>query len=468
MIEGALLFASASVKRLEATTGGNLSAPFCVRPVGVGYASAALADESDSRPEMWMPLWNTPTGLLELSALMGEGRAQVAGRPARNGVDFARAVASLGVDRGIAAFQRYGFQVRNGLAHFATPLDRLPVTRNLQVDLLTDCDAWLDNFRRAATADTAPASAARALRELESAMIALCKQSDAARVQGVLVALGGCEQAMVRSLKWTLKSFLRPVTPLSPRWLQAADDGSTEYRLAASLASVYGKYGDAFMPLRRQLEPVKSGVKNGSLWVGWEETASADVAWHEGDPIDALNSVMARRLVLAQKAGAHAWPDAGRRSPSFADIAAFIEGRINLRHFADLLWGLALLDWPQIPHAMTLQPEGEHWGFPSSTYGLLKLCFAGAPLRGVEIPLVPMIHQRARAGQGAVATELAARRLRASGLTPAVEQVYQQGAAVARAAGALLFPIAHFQISALAEAVLRSQKPATQYMEVNR
>ena len=268
MIEGAVVFAGAALKRLESAEGGTPSAPFCVKPAGVGYATAAQADESSARPEMWMPLWNAPSGLSELRALMSEGRAQVAGRPARDGVDFARAIASLGVDRGIAAFQRYGFQVRNGLAYFATPLDRLSVTQNVKVDLLNDCDAWLDSFRRAATASSAPASAVRALRRLELAILALCKQGDAERVQDVLVALGGCEQAMARSLSWTVKSYLRPVSRLSSRWLRAADDCSAEYRLAASLASVYGKYGDAFIPLRAQLEPIKCGVKK---WValGW-------------------------------------------------------------------------------------------------------------------------------------------------------------------------------------------------------
>jgi hypothetical protein len=52
---------------------------------------------------------------------------------------------------------------------------------------------------------------------------------------------------------------------------------------------------------------------------------------------------------------------------------------------------------------------------------------------------------------------LAVRRLRASGLAPAVEQVHQQGKAVARAAAALLFPISRFEINALAEMVLRPQ-----------
>ena len=329
------------------------------------------------------------------------------------------------------------------------------MTRNLQVDLLKDCDSWLNSFRRAATAGSAPASAARTLRQLESAILSLCKQSDARCVQDVLVALGGAERVMACSLKWTLKSYLKPIPPLSPSWLSATDDGSAEYRLAASLASVCGKYGDGFIPLRRQLEPVKSGVKNGSLWVGWEENATIDVTWHEGDVVEALNATMARRLVLAQKAGTPAWPDTGRSFANFADIAAFIEGRIDLGRFASLLWGLALLDWPQVPPAARTQSEAEKRILPNSAYGLLKLCFASAPVRTVEVPLVPAIHQRARVGQGAVATQLAARRLRASGLAPAVEQVHQQGATVARVAAALLFPIAPFQINTLAEAVLR-------------
>jgi CRISPR-associated protein Csx17 len=459
MIEGAVVFAGAALKRLESADGGTLSAPFCVKPAGVGYATATQADElsSSARPEMWMPLWNAPSGFSELRALMSEGRAQVAGRPARNGVDFARAIASLGVDRGIAAFQRYGFQVRNGLAYFATPLDRLPVTRNIEVDLLNDFDAWLDSFRRAATADSAPSSAGQALRQLESAILALCKQGDAEHVQDVLVALGGCEQAMAHSLKWTEKSSLKPISPLSPRWLQAADDCSAEYRLAGSLASVYGKYGDTFMPLRSQLEPIKCGVKNGSLWVGWEQTAVVDVAWREGDVVDALNAVMARRLVLAQKAGAHIWPDTGRCFASLSHVSAFGEGRMNFVRFADLLWGLALLDWPQIQQPAWSQSDSGPATCPGAVFTLLKLCFAGTAVHKVEVPLVPGVHQRAAIGQGAAATQLAVRRLRASGLAPAVEQVHQQGEAVARAAAALLFPISSFEINALAEMVLRPQ-----------
>lgn len=101
MLEGALLFAAASLKRLEAAQAGVLAYPFCVKQAGVGYASATGADEEASRAEMWLPLWERPTTLPELTAVLGEGRAQVGKRAARNGVDFTRAVVTLGVDRGL-------------------------------------------------------------------------------------------------------------------------------------------------------------------------------------------------------------------------------------------------------------------------------------------------------------------------------------------------------------------------------
>jgi len=49
MIEGALLFAAATMKKLESETGGNLIYPFCVRQSGVGYASASTSDEKEAR-----------------------------------------------------------------------------------------------------------------------------------------------------------------------------------------------------------------------------------------------------------------------------------------------------------------------------------------------------------------------------------------------------------------------------------
>jgi len=459
MIEGACLFAGALAKKLGAANPGAAHFPFLLpaSPVGAG----SLGQVEASGKELWLPLWSSPAGLKELSESFSAGRIESHKRMAACGMDAVQAIAQYGVDRGIEQFQRIGlFRGRIGGDNYFTSaeLGRFPVSRNRNVDLLADFDPWLSSFRPKASGERAPASANRALRELEASIMALCKQSDPKLVQDVIAQLGRCEQAMARSLKWAINGFLKPVTALSPRWLEIAYDGTAEYRLAASLASVHGRYGDSTIPMRCQFEPVKTWVSDGRLGAGWDETASVNVAWHEGNVIQAMNSVMARRLVLAIKSGVRAWPDTGRRFARLADIAAFIEGRVNFMRFAELLWGLCLLDWAKVSPSPWPIADDEG-SLPGATFGLLKLCFAGAAVRDVEVPVVAEIHQRAAAGNGATATQLAARRLRASGLPAAVERIHQQGESVRRAAAALLFPLSHTDLNALADAVLRPKTP---------
>jgi CRISPR-associated protein Csx17 len=98
----------------------------------------AQSDAGSSRGEIWMPLWPNPVKIDELRALLAEGRVTLGRRPARDGLDFARAVSRLGTDRGINAFQRYGFMVRNGLAYLATPIARVESKRAPGADLIND------------------------------------------------------------------------------------------------------------------------------------------------------------------------------------------------------------------------------------------------------------------------------------------------------------------------------------------
>jgi CRISPR-associated protein Csx17 len=215
---------------------------------------------------MWLPLWEQPTTLRELAAVFSEGRAQVGERAARNGVDFTRAVVTLGVDRGLTAFQRFGFQVRNGLAYFATPLERVVVRRNSRADLLSNIDHWLDRLRHAAGPSAkpeAPASVCRALNQLEARILDLCRRNEPSRLQAVLVALGRAEAGVARSLRWATgqdqkppRTRIAPLWGLSPRWLEEAYDGAREFRLAAVLASLHGRYGADDLWLRCHLEPV--------------------------------------------------------------------------------------------------------------------------------------------------------------------------------------------------------------------
>lgn len=456
MIEGALLFAAASVKRLENAGDGSLVYPFCVRQSGVGYASAADSDEKEARCEMWMPLWETPTTLPELRAIFSEGRAQVRGRSARSGVDFAQAAVTLGVDRGIAAFQRYGFQVRNGLSYFATPLERVIVRRNARVDLLADIEQWHDRLRQKAGTRAnpePPASVAQALNQLERRIVELCRQDTATNLQSLLASLGATERALARSIKWTTESYLKPLQKLKPKWLADADDGSIEFRLAAALAGSRAWLSKETLYFRQHLEPLDMGSTKDRSWTNWADLPTNDVAWHDGDLTAALNSILSRRLGRVEQSGTHGWPDWSPRPASLSDITAFIEGNVNEPLLADLIWGLSLIDWAHLPEQKNEEPRAE--AIPSSFYALLRLCFRRASSGDDAIPVVPAILHRAIAEDGTAASELAARRLRASGHAPLVRTMPVAGDLARRTAAAMLFPIGHRDFQLLERMILK-------------
>lgn len=509
MLEGALLFAASAVRKLGAPGLAAAAFPFCVQQVAAGYGTASSIDELTpgparavgSRGEIWIPLWSRPTSVIELQAVFGEGRAHVGSRPACTGVDFARAIVTLGVDRGLDAFERLGFQIRNGRSFFATPLGRFAARPNAIVNLLSEIDGWLIRLRSVAApkVEQVPASIRQALLRLENRILELCKEDNPARVQAVLIALGQMERALARSLAWTTGRDQKPPRPripplsgLSPRWLFAADDGTAEFRLAAALASIRGWYKDdegrpLLLTLRHHLEPVRARPGTASTTLTWQDPPSNDVVWHEGDLIQVLTAIFARRLTRAEQAVQSLLPDRALRFAPLPDIIAFLEGRTDDARLADLLWGLCLLEWQsdpgrtyaptspvsgrrfqdemespqesgQTPHPAAHQPSTAP-EIPSAFFALLRLAFPRPDEchNLSEIPAVPMIHRLAAAGRARDASRLALRRLRGSGLHPALSQIAVGDTAARRAAAALLFPLSPRDFSRLRELVLEPE-----------
>lgn len=472
MLEGAIAFAGAAVRKLEHSSPGSLSYPFCVRQAGVGYASADFSDESSSRSEMWMPLWHQPASFEAISHLLSEGRVEVGRRRARNGVDFARAIASVGVDRGIDSFQRFGFQQRNGLSYFAVPLDRYDVRQpSAASGLLGHIDHWLDRFRRAATGQHAPARAGTALRRVESAVLDVCQASGPQAVQRLLIAMGDAEQAIATSPKLREADYPVPPVPLlPPEWLRMAYDDdpptASEFRLAAALASLGNHSGlrvnnklriDPVGPFRRHVEPIdwlKLRDKNRrSQWA--EHAHDPSIVWTTQCLIQNMNRIVERRVIDAVRLSdqdLHA-PFDGKCPARLDDVFRFIEGHVNTERIGSLVRGLMLVDWPavkfkDIPWPIREQPR-THEAFPSAAYCLLKLCLLPHPIPAsqhidLEIKLTPQIVRRAVIGDLTEATRLAAQRLRASGLRPAIDAApcHDQQRAL-RTAAALAFPLWH-------------------------
>jgi CRISPR-associated protein Csx17 len=455
-LEGALLFAATTIKRLEGTAPGQLVYPFCVQPSGSGYGSSATNDEKATRSsEIWMPLWQAPVRLSELQTLLAEGRAWVGRRPAKNGVDFARAVASLGVDRGIGEFQRYSFLERNGKNYYAVPLQRLRVCRDhVTADLLAACDDWIQRILHKASSANTPGSVARAARRLEAAILAQCAtaQSDhRPTAQELLASLGDCERALATSAKWTAENYLKPIPPLSSEWIEAAATDDPEYRLAASLATLGLWVNKQFFPIRRHLEPVKIGLGE-SPWADWDDEAS-DVVPSDTSATSLLVAIMRRRLLLAQKLGADCWPEYARLTAWPSDIAAFIEGRLDDDRFIRLLWGLSLVAFNSDSSTPQLPRPGSDT--PPAFYGQLKLCFASRLPEDRKVPVTPSIFHLAAAGDGARASEQALRRLHASSIPVAHVPIGVSGQAAERTAAALLFPLWDSQLADACEPVAR-------------
>ncbi len=463
MLEGATLFAAASVKQLESTRSSRASAPFCVRHVGIGHSSSSHLDEESARAEVWLPLWGAWTHVAQLRQLMSEGRLQLGRRAARDGVDAARAISTLGVARGIDGFQRFAFHERNGRAFLATPLNRIEVKRQPQVELLQEVDGWLRTLRRSARDERTPASVKRALNQLDEAIFSLCQSESTRRFQSMFIALGQCERALVRSRTWCINEDgprnARPVPPLSPRWLKQADDGTAEFRLAASLATSYLAHGGQSASMRSYVEPVIAHEEeHGRARAYWASEVARDVVWHQGDPLDAMCLVMRRQLIHAQQVGASSWRGRSRIPATLKDVAAFVDGGIDERRMARLFEALILLNPRHENLQQPWEPRDAHEVHPGALYALLKLCFAGRKIgypRRVEIPLQPEIYRHASSADGLRATRLAVRRLRGSGLRPALDCIAVKGASVRRAAAVLLFPIDRSAVRSLRRLIER-------------
>jgi len=497
MLEGALLLGGTASKRLNTTDAGRAAFPFTVRTVAAGFDSSASKDESESRGELWLPVWTDPATIAELRQLFGEGRADVSGRPVRDGIDFARAVATLGVDRGIVEFSRLAFLKRSGKAYLATSLGRFVVREQREADLLHQIDQWLDRFRSACSAD-APPRFGRALRAIDSAIFDFCRYGGKPLFQKILIALGRAERelALTPGRIGQSKRPSRPLAGLSADWIEAADDGSAEFAVARSLAFIQDQESKVGL-LRANLEPVTIWYDSNERKQNakWAEKDLA-VVWIAADLPTNLANVLQRRMMDAGRAGCERLPLVSRFTTSLSTIAAFLAGDVDDERVERLIWGLMLVD-PRRPDDQTATPYRGSTGTPMPPlpreYALLKLLFLPRPLAvqrqgeswrwrlakpdepGIAIRPEPRILPLIRAGRVGEACRIAAQRLRVSGLSPMpgsmptgmmrddnwAERTIDRRSAL-RLAAALLIPIPSMSINRLVRLVSRDQSAAVE------
>lgn len=341
MLEGAVLFASAASRRLGSAQQSVLASPFTVYPSSGGSGSVASADSSNSRGEMWMPLWTNPAPLSEVRMLLTDGRAALGRRLARNGLDFARAVSHIGIDRGITGFQRYSFMVRNGLAYLATPTSRIEPRREHSADLIDDLDRghFLDTLSRHARGKDTPASFRAIVSQLESSLFDLAKPgAGRPAVERTLIIVGEIMQSIAGSRKG--RDAITVIPSLSSAWILAADYHSTEFRIALALASLPG--------IATNVAPVEwDSAHHRWQWLADSRTH----VWGPSDLARNLARIAQRRIMAAKRKDMVTEPFATQ--PELAarqtDIAAFLSGSTADARIAALLQAMI---WTRLPEGL--------------------------------------------------------------------------------------------------------------------
>ncbi|MGA0587813.1 type I-G CRISPR-associated protein Cas8g1/Csx17 [Dyella sp. KRB-257] len=478
MIEGALSFAAAAARRNADDPFGVLSYPFTVRAVGAGSGSLGESDASGARGELWMPLWNRPASYAEIRALLAEGRVALEKKPARDALDFVRAVHRLGGYRGVSSFQRYGLLMRSGKAYLATPLERVGVLDEPPANVLDDLDhhGWLTQFRRFAQGDNVARRFLALRKRLESAFFELSgREPSPGEAQSVLVLLGDIQSAIASSSK--ARESVPPVPRLTRRWVELANDGTPAFRIAMALAGLQG-VSDIPLPLRAQLFPVQ---RRHDQWMTPEAGDKVRICTgQQGRLTDTLRALLEHRLWLADKLemtdreGRRAKPLASPAGATLDDIAAFLQdGRMDDR-IAALLPGLSLCDIPRD----TEQDGGQ--GTAPAAFALLKLCLTPEStlrdLRALDndthIAVPPgLLAQLAAGNADNRAVRAAWRRLHASGVNPvfkidalplldgAAADGAINGPSAQRVAAALLIPLRYEATRALVRCVLAAAGP---------
>ncbi|OPG09291.1 type I-U CRISPR-associated protein Csx17 [Microbispora sp. GKU 823] len=280
VMEGTLLFASAAVRRNGAARAGEAK-PFFTRSTPLGHGSAAEAESV--KGEQWVPLWDQPAGAGEVAHLIGEGRAQWRRRQATSGLEFALALASLGVDRGLTGFHRFVIAERLGQNPLAIHAGRIAVAVRPEEGLLRRPYTWLEQVRRAG-----PTSAvAAALRRVEREAFAVAAGDGPNALARFVIEFGRLHELVGRSGQ--TRSRVSPYEPKErPDWLAALeclDDGREELRLAAGFAGLCD-------------DPATTGPGIRGLL-----TRAGGGAWQAapGSGVDLFGSTLARALAEAHR-----------------------------------------------------------------------------------------------------------------------------------------------------------------------
>ncbi len=499
--EGTLLFASGAARRWGSSARGRAAMPFMVDATPIGYSSGS--DAEGAKGELWAPLWTRPAGLSEIDRLLSEGRAEWGGghrtrsrSQARTGLDFARSVAALGVDRGVEEFVRHSFLERHGQNMLAVPLGRFHVRHGAgsRVLLTAALDPWIERINRVGNR---PKGVDVGLRRLQRSIFELAQHDSAQNLQTVLIDAGRLDGYNASSL--TMRGG--GVRPLrineASEWVNKLgfrEDGaeSAELRLAVAFTSQRDRQsttdssigiggrtpGEILRPINLGLASTRGASDSQAEWRQGPSGSLSDTS----DVVEVLGAFLDLRCRLPATPYVTVDQSSGERTetgpaqlgagPAFDyriparldDVLRFLLGQTNDVLLLHLIRGCLLLDFASKAQP-PLQRSGSTIGNAGAppAFALFAPFFTGRPISLGGTKLGVLLNPagdwprrlRVPAGSEAVVKD-GLHRLRVARLIPLLarhEIVGRSAADSRRLAAALAFPLDGVSAAGLLERV---------------
>ena len=457
MIEGCMLFAGSTTRRLSSESTSLAAFPFVTEHVMAGdTTSAHKENEKKEKPkgEIWIPIWDRKVGFREMRHIFHEGRAQIGSRQAKNGSEFARAVISLGTERGISEFHRFVIRVRNGKSYIMMHAGRFTVDKRKVrgAETIEDLDGWMEKIERISNK---PNSILNSLKRLQDAIIGFASNTGIPQkqLQKILIEVG----KMDVSLSVSEKDSSYPVK-LTRRWIEHCYDGSVEFRLAASLASIVS---DKIGPIRTNIEEIKL-EKNGSF--KWADKNTSMVN-KKNNPYTYLLSILDRRCLDAVRKHMEYLPLAGIIPAHMQDILDFLHDRINVSKMLDLFIPLSFIDYNSDDDFPWKNSRSvvDDFRYTPYAFAVLKMSFWPYKYYDRYIRFEPRIVSLLHANRVDEAFKIAQNRLAHSGFEPLLrsDKAGLSQTVSERIGASLLFPLETQILERISDDVLRKENPIT-------
>ena len=347
MIEGMMLFAGSISKRQSKNSTSKTSFPFTVSK------SHMLGDiNEDNRGVILSPIWNNYITYKELEYMFTEGRLQFGdGKHTNNDIESDKAITSLGVDISISQFKKTYIQNRKGDAYLYIDGDPINVQFNPNVNLLNDLDVWYNIEKKESN------TFKHIIYEYNNTISQFCNKK--IELIDILPIIGKLERHIA-----LFESDIPPLK-LKSNWFESCYDGTSEFRIASSIASIGDKNN---MSIRENLEPIQYDKK-------WKFTKDfTSYVWKEEDNLlNNLSRVLYRRALDGKINSCDSLPIKGSIYAKISDIVKFLNGELDMKKIADLILPLSIIleDYKKYPPWYN-DPKINYMPLPE-VYSILKL-----------------------------------------------------------------------------------------------